>query len=488
MRPQKQFDSETTYPGKRWLKTIDPIRNMSISEAKAIYDAARRFGSPRLQKMYDEIEAVDPILMTCVDRRQAALSGLGYTVKALATANESLADEQRDAVQQFITGIDNFTDAIAHLELAYFRGFSHCQPIWDCASASMPTVSHINLLDNWNFLQDIDGHWLWNPNCFIAPAQCDPITPEARLVSLCLNRAIDYPALSIYIRKALGERDWGRFIERYGIPPVDVTMAANATEEQKSAYLATAEDARDGRPAVWPSGTTTNRAEGSRGQDPFTAFIEHQEKLIVLMATGGTLTSLAQADTGSLAGGAQMDVWHEIVTRDAQVISDVIKRSLIRPFIVQAFANQPLAISFELGIEKKPTAKESADLATTLKTAGYVVVQDELEEATGLTLERDTSTSSPAPFGLARRAAAKSTREDGQSATGLTDLISAFKADNKPLATAIEALLKDLETPREDGAAAHRLNQFLADLPSLLPNDPEMAAILAEEMAKQFKE
>lgn len=43
------------------------------------------------------------------------------------------------------------------------------------------------------------------------------------------RRAIDWPALNIYIRKFIGERDWGRFLERYGIPPVDVVMAPNTT-------------------------------------------------------------------------------------------------------------------------------------------------------------------------------------------------------------------------------------------------------------------
>lgn len=111
--------------------------------------------------------------------------------------------------------------------------------------------------------------------------------------------------------------DWDRFLERYGIPPVDAVMSPDATVENRAEYLEAAEKARDGLPVVWPSGSQISRADGSRGQDPFSVFVRHQEELIVLMATGGTLTSLAEAGSGTLAGGAQMDVWEQIVRRDA---------------------------------------------------------------------------------------------------------------------------------------------------------------------------
>jgi len=463
-----------------WLESINPIARLSITEAKAIYDAARRYGSPRLQKIYDEIELTDPVLMTCVERRQAALAGLGWKVTVRHEVGKlgdgSLAEEQKDALTQFINGIDNFTAALEHLDLAFFRGFSHMQPIWDGN-----TVSHINLLDSWNFLTGEMGEWLWNPNCETDPAACEPVTPEARLVSLIRRRAIDYPALSIYIRKALGENDWGRFIERYGIPPVDAIMAPNATNEQKADYLETAEAARDGLPTVWPSGTQTSRAEGSRGQDPFTAFIEHQEKLIVLSATGGTLTSLAQADTGALAGGAQMDVWEQIVSRDALVIADAIERGMMRHFLAQTFPNQPMAVNFELGRDKKQTPNEAAELAGKIKAAGYTVDQSELEEATGFTLiKEETPAPSMMPFAAAssRPPYHRFSGRAGSMNPPQDDILAAFAADTTPIAKQIQALLQD---PSKERAEA-----LLADLPSLLPDDPEMAAILAEAMAEQF--
>ncbi|MBP5786579.1 MAG: DUF935 family protein, partial [Kiritimatiellae bacterium] len=307
-----------------WWMGLNPLLGLSLERAQQIYDAARRGCSPLLHRVYDAIEAADPVLMTCVERRSSALAGLGWHSTARAGVDDGLAKEQRQFIDDLADGIGDLEEALEHLDLAFFRGFSHVQPVWEGGR-----VRRIQTLDSWNFMRRADGTWLWNPEAKEGDGGgLEEITPEARLVTVRRPRAIDYPAMAIHIRKALGERDWGRFVERYGIPPVDAVMAAGATEEQRNEYLAAAEAARDGRCVVWPSGSTVSRAEGARGQDPFSAFQEHQERLVVLMATGGTLTSLAQADTGSLAGGAPMAVGEASVRRDGKIIGAALARAL----------------------------------------------------------------------------------------------------------------------------------------------------------------
>ena len=422
-----------------WLERVNPLQGLTITQAKNIFDVARAHGSPLLQKIYEEIELTDPVLMTCVERRQSALAGLGWRAVANASAaDDAKAEEQRKALEAFANGIENLDEAIEHLDLAFFRGYSVCQPIWDGIR-----VRRVNLLNSWNFLRGGDDRLMWNPECTLDPKGCEEITPAARIVQLNRRRAIDWPALSIYIRKYVGERDWGRFLERYGIPPVDVIMAPNATDEQRQEYLACAEAAKNGSSVAYPSGTSISRAETSRGQDPFTAFIEHQEKLIVLMATGGTLTSLAQADTGSLAGGAQMDVWEQIVQRDGVVISAALNRDLFIPFLREAFPGEPVMAHFEIGKEDEPSATEAADLAGKLKVAGWRVDQSQLEEQTGLKLERDEGLGigdhglGTRPFGAAKKAKVEGEgEEDTNGSDVLTDAIA------KTLA---EAMAEELE-------------------------------------------
>lgn len=461
-----------------WLERVNPLQGLTITQAKNIFDVARAHGSPLLQKIYEEIELTDPVLMTCVERRQSALAGLGWRAVANASAaDDAKAEEQRKALEAFANGIENLDEAIEHLDLAFFRGYSVCQPIWEGIR-----VRRVNLLNSWNFLRGDDGRLMWNPECTLDPKGCEEITPAARVVQLKRRRAIDWPALSIYIRKYVGERDWGRFLERYGIPPVDVIMAPNATDEQRGEYLACAEAAKNGSSVAYPAGTSISRAETSRGQDPFTAFIEHQEKLIVLMATGGTLTSLAQADTGSLAGGAQMDVWEQIVQRDGVVISAALNRDLFIPFLREAFPGEPVMAHFEIGKEDEPSATEAADLAGKLKVAGWRVDQSQLEEQTGLKLERDEGLGigdqglGERPFGFAKKAG-----PSPSSATGAdenAELLKAFASDMSEAGKAVAELLKN---PTPDAASA-----LIERLPDLLKGDMETAAVLEKAMAEAF--
>ena len=402
------------------------------------------------------------------ERRQSALAGLGWRTVANASARDAvLAEEQRSALEEFANGIEDLDDAIEHLGLGFFRGYSVCQPIWDGLS-----VRRIELLDSWNFLKGEHGELLWNPECSMDPSRCEEITPEARAVVFRRRRAID----------------WGRFLERYGIPPVDVVMAPNTTNAQRDDYLESAEAARDGRPAAWPAGSQISRAEGSRGQDPFSAFIDHQEKLVVLMSTGGTLTSLAQADTGALAGGAQMDVWTQIVARDGVAISAALNRDLFAPFLREAFPGRTVSARLELGREDAPSAAEAAELAVKLRGAGYRVDQSQLEEATGYKLEREEPAPQQPGFGgmafnrrqpsaapAKPRRAKTPTEEDAQ----VDKLAAAFQKDMRPVG---KELRKLLETPEGDLKAA--CNALAKRLPKMIPASPSMADALEKEMAQ----
>ena len=467
-----------------WLERVNPLQGLTIAQAKSIFDVARAHGSPLLQKIYEEIELTDPVLLTCVERRQSALAGLGWRAVANASAADpDKAEEQRKALEEFANGIENLDDAIEHLDLAFFRGYSVCQPLWEGIGdqGSGINVKRIYLLNSWNFLRGDDGRLMWNPECTLDPNGCVEITPEARTVQIVRRRAIDWPALSIYIRKYVGERDWGRFLERYGIPPVDVIMAPNATDEQRQEYLACAEAAKNGSSVAYPSGTSISRAETSRGQDPFTAFIEHQEKMLVRLCTGGTLGSIAEAGSGTLAGNAQADVWEQIVQRDGVVISAVLNRDLFVPFLRERFPGEPIMAHFEIGKEAEPSATEAADLAGKLKTAGWRVDQSQLEEQTGFKLERDEGLGIGDQGLGARPFLNKATVPSPSSATGAdenADILKAFSSDMSEAGNAVAELLKD---PTPEAAAA-----LIERLPDLLKGDMETAAVLEKAMAEAF--
>ncbi len=481
--------------GTAWIERTNPLAGLSIREAQSVFDRARAGDTQRLHWIFQEIEAANPTLMTCVERRASALAALPWKVTANPSADAALGGEQKDAAERLVRAVEDFDEAVEHLDLGFFRGFAYAQPLWEADG----TVRRISLLESWQFLSR-DGRLYFNPACDGFSASAEEVTADAGLVGVRRRRAIDYPALAIHIRAAVGDGAWGRFLERIALPKPAVIMAPNATEDDRAAYVASAEETEDGRVSVWPSGTAlTDFMGGSRGQDPFSAFVRHQDERIVRLATGGTLGSIAEAGSGTLAGGAQADVWREIVARDAVIVGAAIMRGLVRPYLARKFPGRPCAVDFAFDPSRAPTAKESAELAATLRTAGWRVDRAELEEATGFTLEEapDLPARDPVGGAFARRKADASFKTNvnhvekraaasGRATRRKTDgaqegaFLSVFAEDTSEAAKRVRGLLED-PTPE----AARRL---LDDLPSLVPDDPALAAVIAEEMAKSFSE
>ena len=107
-----------------------------------------------------------------------------------------------------------------------------------------------------------------------------------------------------------------------------------------------------------------------------------------MLATGGTLGSMAESGAGTLAGNAQADVWDQIVSRDAGIIAQAVWRALLRPFIEAVFPGRGVAVDFGFDLTKTPTPKEVFETAAAAKAAGYLVDQATLEEETGWKLEK----------------------------------------------------------------------------------------------------
>ena len=377
------------------LESLNPLWNMTAHEAQSIFDYARRGNYARLQYLYNEIEGKDPTLLTCVQRRASAISELDWRVvrsdqRLNRNIEQSLIDEQIECVETAIAKIENFPDAVERLSLAAFRGFAHISPVHNLSG----DVTHFELIDNWNMCWDrVHKRWLWNPNAtsFVDPSEASsdltPI-PSEELVSVVGDRAIDWPGLFIYLRTSIGERDWGRFLETYGIPPVILTMPELTSEQEAEKFVEAATEVYEGGNGVVPYGTNVSYASEIRGTNPFTEFIEHQQKLMVLMATGGTLTSLAESGSGTLAGNAQMDVWMQIVRRDVRRIGNAINKQLCEDIVRKNFKGKPILAEFKFDTEPPKDPKDILDLASTASSAGFEMDAEELSQATGFTIRK----------------------------------------------------------------------------------------------------
>ena len=538
-----------------WLEGYNPLRGLTLRRAQSIFDAARRGNDVRLQWIYENIEQADPTLMVCAERRAAALADLDWTIRPKAAGrargfDETLAREQCALLEHAYGDAEevNLLPALEHLAKAFFRGHAHARPLW---SADGLTLRGFETFNAWNLCRDLEtGRWHWNPAASetLDFAALEPV-PPGELVTLVRTRHIDYPALAIYLRNGLGEREWGRFLERYGIPPVLITMPQDIDPAQVDAFCARAVEMADGGSGALPFGSVVTYAQEARGVNPFREFLDHQQQLVVLMATGGMLTSLTGATgIGQGATQAHEETWRAIVRRDAAAIATALNRTVTDALLDRAFPGRPHLAAFDFQTRPEPGPAELFDLAAKAVQAGYRVAQDELEERTGFRLEPNGqglgeglsgafgggfgeglaqppapagaqgAPPRPAPFGAGSPAAAghlplttyqlpftdyhlpisnRAPAADG----GLGALAGALRADCAPLAEALQSLLDHAQ--QSEGAEGQRPSDsnhlpfttdhlrreaaaLAARLPDLLPDDPEMAAAIEEALTRTF--
>ena len=362
-----------------WIERTNPLTRLSLRAAQGIYDTARGGGYARLQYIYAEIEKTDPTLFTCVDRRLSALSALGWRV--VANVEGAAAEAQKKKLEKMLDGAVGLSAAIEHMGLAFFRGFSFCEPYMRDGSLAF------NCPPSWEFNRSPDGTWWHNPLVIEGDAGGEGQTafdPEA-VIHIERVRAVDYPALALYLRHEVAEDEWGRFLERYGIPPVILEMPPLTQPGDADRFAQAAQQVYEALCGAVPNGTKVNTLAEARGADPFSAFIEHQEKTMVRLCTGGTLGSIAEATgIGSGASDAQGDVWREIVSRDAVLIGEEFTRWFGRYVFPEG-----MLVRFELGTEKRATPDEVFDTAAKARQAGYRFTKEYLETETGAELEEE---------------------------------------------------------------------------------------------------
>lgn len=491
----KRKQSALSKTERAWFEGFNPLRGLTHQQALNVFDMARRGCDVRLQWIYQNIEEADPTLMVCAERRGSALVDLDWTIRQRPVGrvigyDEVLATEQAALLERAYGQAEdvNLFPAIEHLSSAFFRGHAHLQPHY---TADGLGLKGFDCLNAWNLSREVtSGRWYWNPEAkevMDVARECEEI-PPGEVVHLVRSRHIDYPAMMIYLRSALGEKLWGQLLERYGIPPVIVVMPDTVDPNQVEQFAQSAQGIYEGSVGALPYGSSVHYASEARGVNPFKEFLSHQQELVVLMATGGMLTSLTGATgIGQGASDAHEKTWRTIVRRDAGLIASVLNRTVTDALLDRAFPGKPHLARFDFETRAAPTPAEIFDCAGKAVVAGYRVEKSELEERTGYRLieaqsegafmEGATAAPSTPAAGLSP-ARQFLNREKAGNEKALKALARSLQLDFGPIA---EALQTFFDAPSQ--AEAQRL---IERLPDLLPDDPQSAVILEQAIAEAY--
>ncbi|NQT92404.1 MAG: DUF935 family protein [Lentisphaerae bacterium] len=482
----------------RWRDQYNPLRGLTIARAISLLEAGQHGEFADLQWTYEFIEQTDPDLLTLVERRTAALTEMDWDIKIVNEEHDSydktLAEDQAGELREAYERLDNLYGAMAHFELAAFRGFSIAQ----MHRGDGEEIAHIETLNHWNFARDgRDGDWYWNPTAKAVPARSlsaeDKLEPGEVMIYET-RRPIDRIGLIKFVRSNLSEKDWDGYVEIYGIPSWIIIGPDNVPDGKETEYRDAAEDVAAGGSGYLPYGSTADAADTPRGSQPFEVRLEWLTKKLVLAGTGGLLTVLAESGSGTLAGGAHMEAFRMIARMDAGKMSEFFQATIDTDVYRRKFPDKPRLAYFDIAAEEEQDVGEVVEQIAALSQF-YIIEPSQVQEKTGYNILGLRPQPSPAgaPLGPAQhrlRATHRNTVLDARSEKAQDQIIDlsveaallAEREDLRPLADRLYTILA-----LDDAQAMYaELTRLREDLPALAPallDHPALAEVIYEAIS-----
>ncbi len=465
----------------RWREQYNPLRGLTLQRAVQLGEAYFRGEMADLQWTGFWIEQTDADLLALLECRFGRLLEMDYHIKVAKDADEALATRQQEYLQERFEAIDNLYEAVEHLGMAAFRGFAHCEK-W----IENGELTHLEIVDQWNVVRDgLYGAWKYNPDArganFRALPEENTLPPDQFLFRQ-VRRPVNRIALFKFVRSNLSDKDWDGFNEIFGIPNGVVIGPPNVPEGKESEYETAAESIAEGGSGYLPNGSDYKPNVAPRGSQPFKERLDHLSEKLVLAGTGGKLTMLTEAGSGTLAGGAHADVFEQIAKAEARRISETFNKQLVKSWLEAEFPGEKQVAYFELAANEEADVGEVVGHVKTLSDAGYLVELDEVSERTGYSVTLKPS--APAPVAPGAPDAAMISNRASAAAAGRAALLDA--AGKQQIAAGQLAVMRPLldrlaaldNAPEADFPA--ELARLKADLPGLyaaaMKAAPEAAA------------
>ena len=294
--------------------------------------------------------------------------------------------------------------------------------------------------------------------------------------------------------KHLSFQDWLLFSERSGMPIIHgATTAAFGSDQWNNLKAALRSIGRDCR--IQTDAETKIELVGSASATniPYPALVDWADRAIAGLYRGADLSTISKGDgTGASLQGDES----AMLEQDACALMGETLHEQIDRFVIRYVYGEEALAYISIDPVDKPDVDTDIKVDNHLAELGVKLSKKEAlqrygraeaeNEADALKLQKETPFK-PDGIGFANEKkdtfTDKTTRKDpGPSGSGEKGdhdaILKAFAEDSSAAAGEIRDLLKN---PSPEKAAA-----LLQKLPELLPEDPAMAAVIAEAMAAEF--
>lgn len=482
----------------RWREQYNPMRGLTIERCVRYLEEYQQGIMANVQWLFAHIEGQDATLMTVIENLDAAVREIGWDIAQVSPDSRRydpvLAAEQEACLRSAYERVENLGQAISHLVMARYRGYAHLAP-WCRLEGRLDTLYRLQPIDQWNMVRrGYSGPWAYNPSAdAIGYEQTKPeyrLGPDDAIVRE-RARYINRIGLVKYIRSTTAEKDWDAYVEIYGVPACFVVLPTNIPTDKEGRWLELAQQGAEGASGVLPGGSDVKTLSENRAVQPFQARLEWLEKQLVLAATGGMLTVLAESGSGTLAGSVHKTVFDTLAAAEAKKIAETLNGWLDRRILNAAFPGKPHLAYFDLSRPEEKDVGEVVQQVCALRAAGIDVSRDQIEEMTGYTIEavRDPVQASPMPQAMMRRVSCSA--DAGRVREGRRDRVTDLwlRLRREGYAPAAAKVYELLAAP--EGERAELARQLLRELPGMghrLMTESPLGQALADELKRAYGE
>ena len=379
-----------------WSTMMNPLRNLTQTGIQQLIDNIKRGNDVKLQVAFKEIEQQMPIFGICLNKRLAGITSRKWDIIPIDESAEAKA--QAETVKKMFyksdtRNLDGLTECLRHLGMAAFRGRSVVKPF-----INDDNELYFKNIENWNALT-YNNRLYWNPDADQSVDLRDNNTleeiSEDEVIWVSDERPIDLPGLMIYLRQLIGEDRWSMAVEKFGIPPVVITAPEGTPDQALDVWYNRAIQIWNGGSGVLPPGAKVDTLSEARGQDPFSEYVNHQMRMICILAVGNTSSILGDVGSGlgSDVATKQDDQFQQLVSYDCKRIANSITRCAVAKCVKRMFNTDEVKCRFSFVEDDYVTPKEYLDMATTLKNMGVTIDIAKLKEMTKLSFIADEQSS-----------------------------------------------------------------------------------------------
>lgn len=468
----------------------DPLQNLKPEHIETYYRRHLNNGDMKIPTWcLHEAARVLPMLGDKMRFWRAAVSGLDWTINlADAETETALAEKQAAALRKAYDRL-NIREAVGHLALARFYGFS----------VLAVGANRLEPLNWWNWRRDgLYGDWFYDPKLNLVRSDKLPaearMNPETHILREVENNLL-LEALRVYLRAQSVENWWDKNLEQESQRQVVVVTPEHVPSEgpDGASFKTAAERIAKGGSGYMPFGTQIIYPPASRGLPFYEQRLAGLDAQLTKALTGSMLTMLTAPGSGTLAGNAHAETLQTVIVGEAAEISECFNRQFDEPLLKRAglLAEGERALAyFALVPRRQADPAQEVALTAQLSAAGYRRSVEQLAEATGYDLTEAAPVGVPdvgTPDGEDFQTAARFVnRTAGATAEAIREGVAVRRlgAWDAPVREWFERLAQKLGGGSHvDAEFLNRVEAALDAMPPDLPDAEALARFLEQAMA-----